>query len=173
MIRATTLRRAGRLFATGIAPSAACIGTVYLLRPRPIQLDAIDVSPRQHQSQRAGLSTKAVQQIASGSMAVYFFIFLRRKRRRRGKQVIKLIASFALGFGCGLIIAIFSRTLAFLGSILAVSIYVTSRYGIDLPQILGIKKFLLKSSVWRKLGGSPWFTASFALTFTLAAFVHL
>ncbi|CAG9996650.1 unnamed protein product [Clonostachys byssicola] len=164
MIRATTLRRAGRLFATGIAPSAACIGTVYLLRPRPIQLDAIDVSPRQHQSQRAGLSTKAVQQIASGSMA---------ERRGRGKQVIKLIASFALGFGCGLIIAIFSRTLAFLGSILAVSVYVTSRYGIDLPQILGIKKFLLKSSVWRKLGGSPWFTASFALTFTLAAFVHL
>ncbi|CAI6082151.1 unnamed protein product [Clonostachys chloroleuca] len=87
--------------------------------------------------------------------------------------VMKLIASFALGFGCGLIIAIFSRTLAFLGSILAVSVYVTSRYGIDLPQILGIKKFLLKSSVWRKLGGSPWFTASFALTFTLAAFVHL
>ncbi|CAH0042966.1 unnamed protein product [Clonostachys solani] len=146
MIRATTLRRAGRLFASGIAPSAACIGTVYLLRPRPIQLDAIDVSPRQHQSQRAGLSTKTVQQISSGSMA---------------------------GFGCGLIIALFSRTLAFLGSILAVSVYVTSRYGIDLPQILGIKKLLLKSSVWRKLGGSPWFTASFALTFTLAAFVHL
>lgn len=45
---------------------------------------------------------------------------------------MKLIASFALGFGCGLIIAIFSRTLAFLGSILAVSVYVRAAFSLFL-----------------------------------------
>jgi hypothetical protein len=45
-----------------------------------------------------------------------------------------------------------------------------SRYGIDLPKLIGVKKLLRQSPVWNKLEGKPWFTASFVITFTLAAF---
>ncbi len=48
-----------------------------------------------------------------------------------------------------------------------------SRAGIDLPKLLGSKKRLHESAIWRRMGGSPWFSASFILTFTLAAFVRL
>jgi hypothetical protein len=48
-----------------------------------------------------------------------------------------------------------------------------SRYGIDLPKLLGVKKLLRQSPVWNKLEGKPWFTASFVITFTLAAFAKI
>jgi uncharacterized membrane protein (Fun14 family) len=138
------------------------------LRPAAARLDsiAIPAAPRS-QAPRSGISTKAVRQLSSGSLA---------------------------GFGTGLVVAIFSRTLVFLGSFLAVSIYVSlhysnlsinnglqcselskvaSRYGVDLPKMMGIKKLLNESSFWRRMSVNPWFSASFILTFTLAAFVRL
>lgn len=86
--------------------------------------------------------------------------------------------------------ALFSRTLVFLGSFFALSIYVSlpislvalhvtngskvaSRYGIDLPRILGVRRLVKQPAWWRKVEQSPWFTGSFALTFALAAFVRL
>jgi len=39
--------------------------------------------------------------------------------------------------------------------------------------MMGIKKLLNESSFWRRMSVNPWFSASFILTFTLAAFVRL
>ncbi|WZH43169.1 FUN14 family [Fusarium acuminatum] len=78
-----------------------------------------------------------------------------------------------LGFGVGVVVALFSRTLAFLAGLVAFSVHVASRWGLDIPRTLGLEKLLKNSSIWNKSKNRPVFTASFLVTFILATFVRL
>ncbi|KAI9897438.1 hypothetical protein N3K66_007294 [Trichothecium roseum] len=142
-----TLGRTFRNVAMRAGP-AACISGGLLMRQTTLRMDAsIPAASGQFRaSSRSRISPKTVQHISSGSIA---------------------------GFGTGLILTLFSRTLVFICSVLTLSCYVASRYGVNLPRILGMKKLLDRSAVWAKTGKSPYFTASFTLTFVLAAFVRL
>jgi len=129
--------------------SGACITAVNVIRAQPIRLDNLPSSSSQQQrpaALRSRISAQAVQQFSSGSLA---------------------------GLCTGVVVALFSRTLVFLGSFFALTVYVASRYGIDLPRMLGVRRLVKQPAWWHKLEQSPWFTGSFALTFALAAFVRL
>ncbi|CAM1510301.1 Fc.00g006360.m01.CDS01 [Cosmosporella sp. VM-42] len=141
-------RYAARAFAMGIGP-AACVGS-FAVHRRTIRCDSASFvsSPpaRQRSSSSWEPSPETVRQVSGGSLA---------------------------GFGTGLVVAIFSRTLAILGSLLALSIHIASRYGWDVSRLVPIDKFPGGSSIWKKYKGKPWFTLSFIVTFMLAAFAHL
>ncbi|KAF7545922.1 hypothetical protein G7Z17_g8804 [Cylindrodendrum hubeiense] len=148
MNRIFSTRVAFRALATGIGP-AACASSL-LVNRRAIRCDAppLVASPasRQRRSSALDVSPETVSQISSGSVA---------------------------GFATGLVIALFSRTLALLSGLFAISLHIASRYGYDASRILGIRKLLEGNTLWEKSKGKPWFTMSFLVTFILAAFVHL
>lgn len=50
---------------------------------------------------------------------------------------------------------------------------VAARQGIDIPHMVGADTVLKKLNLWERTQNNPWFVSSFALTFTLAAFVRL
>ncbi|KAM0550764.1 hypothetical protein ACHAPJ_008627 [Fusarium lateritium] len=129
----------------GIAP-ATCVGAFIATRP-VIRCDAPTLATGPpHRRRSLDVSPDTVRQLSSGSIA---------------------------GFGVGVVVALFSRTLAFLTGLVAFSIHVASRYGLDIPRTLGIEKLLNKSSIWNKSKNRPLFTASFLVTFILATFVRL
>ncbi|KAF4333041.1 histone H3-like centromeric cse-4 [Fusarium beomiforme] len=86
--------------------------------------------------------------------------------------VRQLSSGSIAGFGVGVVVTLFSRTLAFFTGLIAFSIHVAARWGLDIPRTLGLEK-LLKSSIWNKSKDRPLFTASFLVTFILATFVRL
>lgn len=106
-------------------------------------------------------------------------------------RYLKSLANLTVpGFASGLLVALFSRTLALLGGLFVFSLHlsltgvtpgalvadipqVASRYGFNVFNMLGINKILKKSTVLKRFKGRPWFTASFLVTFILAAFVQL
>ncbi|KAH7144659.1 hypothetical protein B0J13DRAFT_555742 [Dactylonectria estremocensis] len=141
-------RVAFRALATGIGP-AACASS-FLVNRRAIQCDthplAASSPSRQRRPSPVDLSPEVVSQLSSGSV---------------------------LGFGTGLVLALFSRTLALLSGLFAISLHIASRYGYDVSRMLGIRKLLDGNALWEKSKGRPWFTVSFLMTFLLAAFVHL
>jgi hypothetical protein len=148
MSRIIGIRKAARLLAAGIGP-AICTSMVYSLRSPVIRLDSDHTTTPTHRSPptiETKLSPRMVQQLSSGSLA---------------------------GFCAGLVVAVFSRTLVILGTLFAFTILVASRYGLDLPQVLGVKRFVKGSPWWATIEQKPWFTASFTTTFALAAFVRL
>ncbi|GKU02872.1 histone H3 centromeric protein cse-4 [Fusarium langsethiae] len=137
--------RAFRAMSRGIAP-ATCVGAFVATRP-VIRCDAPTLAtgpPRRNRS--FDVSPDTVRQLSSGSIA---------------------------GFGIGVVVALFSRTLAFLAGVVAFSIHLASRWGLDIPRTLGIEKLLMKSSIWNKSKNRPLFTVSFLATFILATFVRL
>ncbi|KAM3487855.1 hypothetical protein NHJ13051_008584 [Beauveria bassiana] len=85
------LRPVAKLFALGLAP-AACVGASFALRPA--KFDALEPAPvsrrlRQRENPPTGrLSPRIIEQLSRGSI---------------------------FGFGAGVVIAFFSRTLVFLG----------------------------------------------------------
>ncbi|KAJ3499640.1 hypothetical protein NLG97_g176 [Lecanicillium saksenae] len=97
------LRPVARLFALGLAP-AACVGASFALR-HPVKFDAIESAPVSQQLRRreapptSRLSPQIIEQLSRGSI---------------------------FGFGAGLVIAFFSRTLVFLGGLVAGSLQVYS-----------------------------------------------
>ncbi|KAH7140542.1 hypothetical protein EDB81DRAFT_56015 [Dactylonectria macrodidyma] len=141
-------RVAFRALAAGIGPSAGA-GSL-LVNRRAIRCDAHPsaASPpsRQRRTPPLDLSPELVSQLSSGSV---------------------------LGFGTGLVLALFSRTVALLSGLFAISLYIASRYGYDASRMLGIGKLLDGNALWERSKGRPWFTMSFLVTFLLAAFVHL
>ncbi|EXM23683.1 hypothetical protein FOTG_09109 [Fusarium oxysporum f. sp. vasinfectum 25433] len=162
MHRAFNSRVAFRAMSRGIAP-ATCVGAFIATRPA-IRCDAPTLAtgppPRRRPLE---VSPDTVRQLSSGSVA---------------------------GFGIGVVVALFSRTLALLTGLIAFSIHVShplpigslnvvsriqvaSRWGLDIPRTLGIEKLLKNSSVWNKSKERPLFTASFLVTFILATFVRL
>ncbi|KAJ4159282.1 uncharacterized protein LMH87_008189 [Akanthomyces muscarius] len=102
------LRPVTRLFALGLAP-AACVGASFALR-NPVKFDALEPVPvsqklRQREAPPASrLSPQIIEQLSRGSI---------------------------FGFGAGVIIAFFSRTLVFLGGLVAGSLQIASRMGVD------------------------------------------
>ncbi|EXF83527.1 FUN14 family protein [Colletotrichum fioriniae PJ7] len=101
------------------------------------------------------------------------------------------------GFGVGLLVGFLSHTLALLTGLAMFTVYVLAtapqgtrssgydclnsvltsvpqlahRYGLDLPQLLGVKKHLNKAILTKPFHNAV-FRLSFAATFTLAAFVR-
>ncbi|KAH7308238.1 hypothetical protein B0I35DRAFT_108073 [Stachybotrys elegans] len=140
--------RAARALAMGVGP-ASCVGAVTLGR-LPVRCDSVHGTSVSNLQTRRHMSTpppRVVRQIASGSIT---------------------------GFGAGLVLALFSRVLVSLSTLALISVYIASRLGVPLPGVDRIKKLLDKTPIWEKsIRKSPWFTASFALTFVLAGFGHL
>ncbi|GJC86862.1 hypothetical protein ColLi_09700 [Colletotrichum liriopes] len=74
-------------------------------------------------------------------------------------------------FGIGLLAGFLSHTLVLLTGLAMFTFYLAHRYGLDLPQLLGLKERLNKA-VLAKPFQNVVFRLSFAATFTLAAFVR-
>ncbi|KAL6876038.1 hypothetical protein HDV57DRAFT_519376 [Trichoderma longibrachiatum] len=139
-----------RLLLGGIG-TGVCYGA-FAARSTPVRFDSRQKSP-QTQSQPADaareqlLSPRVIQQVSAGSI---------------------------IGFGTGLVVSVFSRTLVFIGGVLAAFYQVAASYGLGLPSILSSHKFLTDTFPSLKIGtGNGWFVASFSLTFILAAFARL
>lgn len=107
------------------------------------------------------------------------------------------LVNTAIGFGVGLLVGFLSHTLALLTGLAMFTVYVLAtapqgtrssgydclnsvltsvpqlahRYGLDLPQLLGVKKHLNKAILTKPFHNAV-FRLSFAATFTLAAFVR-
>ncbi|OHF00547.1 FUN14 family protein [Colletotrichum orchidophilum] len=75
------------------------------------------------------------------------------------------------GFGAGLLVGFLSHTLVLLTGLALFTFYLAHRYGLDLPQLLGLKT-RLNEAVLTKPFHNAIFRLSFAATFTLAAFVR-
>ncbi|KAL7905762.1 hypothetical protein GGI35DRAFT_121957 [Trichoderma velutinum] len=90
-------------------------------------------------------------------------------------RIIRQISAGSIvGFGTGLLVSLFSRTLVFIGGVMAAFYHLASSYGIGLPSIVYSPKLLTDKNPFLKYGtGNGWFVASFGLTFILAAFVRL
>ncbi|KAL7929460.1 hypothetical protein V8C35DRAFT_315309 [Trichoderma chlorosporum] len=90
-------------------------------------------------------------------------------------RIIRQISAGSIvGFGTGLLVSLFSRTLVFIGGAMAAFYHLASSYGLSLPGIVYSRKFLTDKVPLFKYGtGNGWFLASFGLTFILAAFVRL
>ncbi|EHK21033.1 uncharacterized protein TRIVIDRAFT_230990 [Trichoderma virens Gv29-8] len=90
-------------------------------------------------------------------------------------RIIRQIsAGSVVGFGTGLLVSLFSRTLVFIGGVMAAFYHLASSYGLGLPSIVSSHKVLTDKIPFIKYGtGNGWFVASFSLTFILAAFVRL
>lgn len=121
MSRLVVFRQAARMAVAGVGPGA-CIYTAYALRPSPIRLDAGPAPPFTHRLRpRPRISSSAVQQLSSGSLAgkgsrsIYSVLW----------SPMLTTSHTCLGFGAGVLVALFSRTLAFVAGLLALSIYVS------------------------------------------------
>ncbi|KAF3074246.1 hypothetical protein V8C43DRAFT_294782 [Trichoderma afarasin] len=90
-------------------------------------------------------------------------------------RIIRQISAGSIvGFGTGLLVSFFSRTLVFIGGVMAAFYHLASSYGLGLPSIVHSHKLLTDKIPLLKYGtGNGWFVASFGLTFILAAFVRL
>lgn len=192
MARPIAFRHAGRILAASIGPGT-CLSAASFLRPAAIRLDSLthpSGAPPSAQVQRSRISTKAVRQLSSGSLAgkyhsipdsgvnhasltsKTFRLWCRDSRclllphaSLPGQLLrpVRLRKSSTRSEPCP---SLYHR-------LVLITLKVASRYGIDLPKMMGVKKLLHESSFWRRMGGSPWFSASFIATFTLAAFVRL
>ncbi|KAM0247678.1 hypothetical protein ACHAP5_003925 [Fusarium lateritium] len=163
MYRAFNSRVALRAMSRGIAP-ATCVGAFIATRP-VIRCDAptLATGPPPRRSRSLDVSPDTVRQLSSGSIAGLLSL----------PDISLSHTQQFLGFGVGVVVALFSRTLAFLAGLVAFSVHVASRWGLDIPRTLGLEKLLKKSSIWNKSKNRPLFTASFLVTFILATFVRL
>lgn len=120
MNRAFNPRIALRTVAAGVGP-VACVGTFIATRP-VIRCDAPTLAtgpPRRRQSS-FDVSPETVKQVSSGSiaglspLAMYSTVPLHDTDSR-----------FTPGFGVGVIVALFSKALAFFGGLFALSVHVS------------------------------------------------
>lgn len=147
MNRTFNPRAALRTMAVGVGPMA-CVGTFIATRP-VIRCDAPTLAtgpPQRRYRSSFDVSPEIVKQVSRGSIT---------------------------GFGVGVLVALFSKTLTFFGGLFALSIHIAGRYGIDVTRFLRVDKLLNKSSLWAKSKNKPLFTLSFLVTFILAGFVRL
>ncbi|OTA02138.1 hypothetical protein A9Z42_0024700 [Trichoderma parareesei] len=142
-------RHSRRLLLGGIGTSV-CYGA--FAANSTVRFDSRQKSP-QTQSQPADaareqlLSPRIIRQVSAGSI---------------------------IGFGTGLVVSVFSRTLVFIGGVLAAFYQLAASYGLGLPSIVSSHRFLTDTFPSLKVGtGNGWFVASFSLTFILAAFARL
>ncbi|QUC19625.1 uncharacterized protein UV8b_03866 [Ustilaginoidea virens] len=144
-----TLRGPRRFLAVGIS-AAACTSCLVFRNPN-VQLHV--QSPVERPSttprttvQRSGFSTSVIRQISSGSLA-----------------------------GCltGLLAAMLSKTLIFIGSLIALSLHISSRFHRGFSYMPRISRLLGSSTIYQAGVENPWFTSSFAVAFALATFARL
>lgn len=128
MNRIIGLRRAGRVLAGRLAPSACVGGAGALILNHSAQRVRFDSLPPvsasqepQHRPLSNKLSPKAVKQISSGSITGPSNL---PAREFMSMAQTDSITDTSLGLGAGLVVALFSRTLVFLGGLLAFSSYV-------------------------------------------------
>ncbi|PTB61820.1 hypothetical protein BBK36DRAFT_1173060 [Trichoderma citrinoviride] len=144
------IRYSRRLLLGGIG-TGVCYGA-FVASSNPVRFDSRQKSP----------STPA--QLADTS----------REPRLSPRIIRQVSAGSIIGFGTGLVVSIFSRTLVFIGGVLAACYQLASSYGPGLPSIVSSHKFLTDNFPFLKVGtGNGWFVASFSLTFILAAFARL
>ncbi|KAJ4175105.1 hypothetical protein NW754_005524 [Fusarium falciforme] len=146
MYRTFSSRVALRAMTVGVGP-AACVGAFVATRP-VIRCDGptLATGPPRRRQPSLDISPDTVRQLSSGSVA---------------------------GFGVGVLVGLFSKTLALLTGLVALSIHIASRYGLDITRTLGIDKYLNRSALWARSKKNPLWTSSFLVTFILAAFVRL
>ncbi|QPH17082.1 hypothetical protein C2857_001856 [Epichloe festucae Fl1] len=142
-------RGPARLIAASVG-GGACACTMLLRRPM-VQLDARPVANRTDRTSSAPnrnsfLTQDNIRQVSSGSVA---------------------------GFLAGFATALLSQTLVIIGSVIAISFYVSSRYGLDLSRLLRLDRVPAVSAIYRAGMKNPWFTSAFALTYVLAAFARI
>ncbi|PHH58551.1 hypothetical protein CDD81_5384 [Ophiocordyceps australis] len=95
-------------------------------------------------------------------------------KSRVSPHLVRQVSSGSLaGLATGIIIAFLSRALVVLGALFGLSLHLASQWGLDVPQLLHIKRQPVKSYLSRLGTDKPWFALSFALTFILTAFVRL
>ncbi|KAH6671635.1 FUN14 family protein [Plectosphaerella plurivora] len=75
------------------------------------------------------------------------------------------------GFGCGLVVGFFSQALTLLAGLTMFTLHILQRWGLDIPGLLGVKEKLSNAVLNRPMGHAV-FRLTFAVTFTLAAFVR-
>ncbi|KAH7349547.1 hypothetical protein B0T11DRAFT_332615 [Plectosphaerella cucumerina] len=75
------------------------------------------------------------------------------------------------GFGSGLFVGLFSQALTLVAGLTMFTLHVLQRWGLDIPGLLGVKEKLSRA-VFDKPLSHPVFRLTFAVTFTLAAFVR-
>ncbi|KAH8170786.1 hypothetical protein LIA77_09567 [Sarocladium implicatum] len=146
------MRRAAFALGAGGAGAAACVGAYNISRqhsrPMASYSQRMSLVPPGRDSivPDSNISSQTVRQISSGSLT---------------------------GFAAGVVVAIFSRTLALVGGLVTLVLHVAARQGIDIPGMVGADAILKRLHLWERTQSNPWFVSSFALTFTLAAFVRL
>ncbi|KAF5499488.1 histone H3-like centromeric protein hH3v [Colletotrichum fructicola] len=86
-------------------------------------------------------------------------------------EAFLLSSGSMFGFGAGLLVGFLSHTLVLLAGLTIFAFYLANRYGIDLPQLLGLKERFNTVASNKPFRNSV-FRLSFAATFTLAAFVR-
>ncbi|KAK1962519.1 FUN14 family protein [Colletotrichum eremochloae] len=139
---------AGRRLAWPVG-SSICVAYLLHCRQTPNYLNShltSSVSPSFRVQSRSfgGLSPDAMRQLSSGALS---------------------------GFSIGLLVGFLSHTLVLLAGMAMFTFYLAHRYGLDLPRLLGIKERLNKAFLTRPFHNGV-FRLSFAVTFTLAAFVR-
>ncbi|KAG6027583.1 hypothetical protein E4U19_001948 [Claviceps sp. Clav32 group G5] len=121
------------------------------LRQSMIQLDAYPATSRtgaisKVSNRSSHLKQDTVHQISSGSVA---------------------------GFLAGVATALLSQTLCIIGSVIVISFYVSSRYGLGSTRLPRFGRVPGAHAIYQAGIENPWFVFTFASTYTLSAFMHL
>ncbi|KAF6794246.1 FUN14 family protein [Colletotrichum sojae] len=129
--------------------TSMCVGYYIQGRPAHYHLDShpapVAQTGRQISSQPyQGLGSKNMRQLSSGSL---------------------------YGFGAGLMVGFLSHTLVLLAGATIFIFYMAHRHGLDLLQLLSLRKRLDKATLGKPFQNAV-FRLSFATTFTLAAFIR-
>ncbi|KAG6124323.1 hypothetical protein E4U22_002266 [Claviceps purpurea] len=120
------------------------------LRQSMVQLDAYPTSRTgavpKASNRSSHLKQDTVHQISSGSVA---------------------------GFLAGVATALLSRTLCIIGSVIVISFYVSSRYGLGPTRMPRFGRVPGAHAIYQAGIENPWFVFTFASTYALSAFMHL
>lgn len=181
-VNMATLLMARSALRRNIVPMSLGLTASVLVASRhaPLRLDArIPAASRPVSTDpRDNLNPDIIKQLSSGSLAGMSASHLQGR----------LVANISPGFVTGVVISLFSKTLVLLAGIGIVAIEVStppiparararanlrqiaSRYGINLVDVLKLRKMIDSSKVLRSLNKNPVFKLSFGVTFALAAF---
>ncbi|KAG5930668.1 hypothetical protein E4U42_000008, partial [Claviceps africana] len=76
-------------------------------------------------------------------------------------------------FLSGLATALLSQTLCIIGSVIAISFFICSRYGLGPSRLLHLNKVPGAHAIYEAGMKNPWFISTFMLTYILGAFTRL
>ncbi|KAG6042927.1 hypothetical protein E4U17_001166 [Claviceps sp. LM77 group G4] len=95
-----------------------------------------------------------------------------RSSHLKQDTVHQISSGSVAGFLAGVATALLSQTLCIIGSVIVISFYVSSRYGLGsaLPRFVRVPG---AHAIYQAGIENPWFVFTFASTYTLSAFMHL